>query len=113
MDGVSNPGIPEVGVADLPADAVLLDVRENDEWAAGHAPDATHLPMTTLTDRLDEVPDGSPVYVICRSGGRSARVAAFLNSSGWEAVNVAGGMLHWARAGRPMVAEGRGPATVI
>ncbi|HET8588729.1 MAG TPA: rhodanese-like domain-containing protein [Nakamurella sp.] len=105
--------VPEVAVADLPPDAVLLDVREDDEWAAGHVPGATHLPMTTLTARLDEVPDGAPVYVICRTGSRSARVAAFLNSSGWEAVNVAGGMQHWARAGRPMVAERPGPAMVI
>ena len=93
---------PEIPVTDLPADAVLLDVREDDEWAAGHAPGATHVPMTQLTERLDEVPEGDPVYVICRSGGRSARVSAYLNANGWDAVNVAGGMLGWERAGRPM-----------
>ncbi len=76
----------------FPPDAVLLDVREDDEWAAGRAPGAVHVPMTQMAERLDEVPDGDPVYVICRSGGRSARVTAYLNSQGWDSVNVAGGM---------------------
>ena len=74
--------VPEVGVAELPADAVLLDVREDDEWQAGHAPDARHLPMSRLTERLAEIPDADPLYVICRSGARSARVVAFLNQQG-------------------------------
>lgn len=110
---MTNSQIPEVPASQVPPDGVLLDVREDDEWAAGHAPDATHLPMTTLAEHLDDVPDGSPIYVVCRSGGRSARVAAYLNSSGWEAVNVAGGMGAWARAGRPMVSDGDAPPTVI
>jgi len=102
---VSTPQIPEVTVAEVPVDAVLLDVREDDEWTAGHAPGAVHVPMTTLAERLDQVPDGDPVYVICRSGGRSARVTAYLNSQGWESVNVAGGMSVWAASGRPLIAE--------
>lgn len=97
--------VPAVDIADLPADAVLLDVREPDEWAAGHAPDARHLPMSQLTARLDEVPDTDPLYVVCRSGGRSARVVAFLTQEGRPAVNVEGGMQAWAAAGRPMVAD--------
>lgn len=101
---MSNPQIPEIGLSGLPADAVLLDVREDDEWIAGHAPGAVHVPMTTLADRLDEVPEGDPIYVVCRSGGRSARVTAYLNVNGWDAINVAGGMLEWARAGRPIEA---------
>ena len=103
--GVSTPQIPEVTIAEVPADAVLLDVREDDEWTAGHAPGAVHVPMTALAERLDQVPDGDPVYVICRSGGRSARVTAYLNSQGWESVNVAGGMSRWAASGRPLIAE--------
>ncbi len=93
---------PEISLTDLPDDAVLLDVREDDEWEAGHAPAAAHVAMTGLADRLGEIPDGDPVYVICRSGGRSARVTEYLNANGWNAVNVAGGMLGWERAGRPM-----------
>ena len=112
MDGVTS-SIPEVSISDVPADAVLLDVRENDEWAAGHAPTAVHVPMTELAQRLTDVPEGDPVYVICRSGGRSARVTAYLNQQGWDSVNVAGGMGGWAAAGRPMVADGDAPPEVI
>jgi rhodanese-related sulfurtransferase len=113
MDGVSNPSIPEVSIAAVPADAVLLDVREADEWAAGHAPGAVHVPMTELAGRLSDVPEGDPVYVICRSGGRSARVTAYLNQQGWDSVNVAGGMGGWAAAGRPMEADSGGAPEVI
>jgi rhodanese-related sulfurtransferase len=102
--------VPAVGVDDLPLDAVLLDVREDDEWTAGHAPEARHVPMSQLTGRLDEVPAADPLYVICRSGSRSARVVAFLSQQGVSAVNVAGGMQSWAAAGRPMVAERAGAA---
>jgi rhodanese-related sulfurtransferase len=100
--------VPAVGVDELPLDAVLLDVREDDEWTAGHAPAARHVPMSQLTGRLDEVPAADPLYVICRSGSRSARVVAFLSQQGVPAVNVAGGMQSWAAAGRPLVAERAG-----
>jgi rhodanese-related sulfurtransferase len=95
-------------VAELPAGAVLLDVREDDEWSAGHAPEAQHVPMSQLTGRLQEVPAAEPLYVICRSGARSARVVAFLAQQGRSVVNVAGGMQSWAAAGRPLVAERAG-----
>lgn len=100
--------VPAVSVADVPEPAALLDVRENDEWAAGHAPAAVHVPMGQVAQRLDELatvfPE-RPVHVVCRSGGRSARVTAYLTQAGWDAVNVDGGMRAWAAAGRPMVAE--------
>lgn len=105
--------VPVVAVNDLPADAVLLDVREPDEWAAGHAPDAHHLPMGEVATRLDEVPATDPVYVVCRSGARSARVVAFLTQQGRSAVNVEGGMQAWAAAGRPVVADGDAEPDVI
>ena len=105
MAGVTKPEDSDIAVSRLPDDAVLLDVREDDEWAAGHAPTAVHIPMTTLADRLDEIPDGEPVYVLCRNGGRSARVAQYLNGNGWDAVNVDGGMMVWQALGRPLVSE--------
>ena len=110
---MSTPSIPEVSIGELPPDAVLLDVREDDEWAAGRAPGAVHVPMTQLAERLEEIPEGDPVYVICRSGGRSARVTAYLNSQGWDSVNVTGGMGGWAAAGKPMVADGDATPEVI
>ncbi|MEC3980396.1 rhodanese-like domain-containing protein [Amycolatopsis sp. H20-H5] len=113
MVGVVSPAeIPTVAVRDLPKDAVaLLDVREDDEWAAGHAPGAVHIPLGELPTRVDELakmPDDQPVYVICRSGGRSARAAAWLNASGWDAVNIEGGMHSWAAEARPMTGDNPG-----
>jgi rhodanese-related sulfurtransferase len=95
----------EVDVKAVPDDARLLDVRELDEWRAGHAPDALHIPLSELQNRVGEVPQGDPVYVICRVGGRSAHAAAWLNHIGWHAINVDGGMQSWAASGRPMVSE--------
>jgi rhodanese-related sulfurtransferase len=98
--------VPTVSVDDLPADAPLLDVREDDEWEAGHAPTARHIAMSELTTRMGELPDDDPLYVVCRSGGRSARVVAYLAGQGYPAVNVDGGMQVWAARGRAVVAEG-------
>lgn len=102
----NGPAIPTVEVEQLPDGVYLLDVREDDEWACGHAPDAVHLPMSELLARLGEVPEDREVYVICKVGGRSAQVVGYLNAQGRETVNVAGGMLAWAAAGRPMVGPG-------
>ncbi|MGH3900492.1 MAG: rhodanese-like domain-containing protein [Pseudonocardiaceae bacterium] len=105
--------VPAVSVPD---NAALLDVRENDEWAAGHAPGAVHVPMGQVPQRLDELastfPD-RPVHVVCRSGGRSAKVTTYLVQAGWDAVNVDGGMRAWAAAGRPMVAESTAAPKVL
>ncbi len=97
--------IPTVSVREVPEDAVVLDVREDDEWVHGHIDGATHIPMGDVPARLDEVPEADPLYVICRSGGRSARVAAWLNANGYDAVNVGDGMGTWEALGRPMVSE--------
>lgn len=98
-------GLAEVPAAAVPEGAWLLDVREHDEWQAGHAPQATHIPLGELGARTAELPVDQDIYVICRSGGRSARAAQALNGAGWQAVNVAGGMQHWAAAGRPMTTD--------
>ena len=110
---MTGPAVPAISVAELPADATLLDVREPDEWAAGHAPGARHLPMSQLAARFAEVPDADPLYVVCRSGGRSARVVAYLAGQGRAAVNVDGGMQSWAALGRSVVAEGGGQPQII
>jgi len=108
-----DDGVPEVEVADLPAGITLLDVREDDEWQAGHAPDAIHVPMSALPARLPDVPVEQDLAVICRVGSRSARVTGWLRAQGYPAVNVAGGMLAWAAAGRPLVTDSRTPPTVL
>jgi rhodanese-related sulfurtransferase len=96
---------PSVMSTNLPGGVYLLDVREDDEWAAGHAPDAVHIPVGTLNQRAAEIPQDQAVYVICRSGARSAYAAQALAGAGWRTVNVADGMTGWAVAGRPMVSE--------
>ncbi len=105
--------IPEVQVGALPAGAHLLDVREPEEWTAGHIQGAQHIPMNDVPRRLDELPSDTPVYVVCRVGGRSAQVAAFLAQHGYDAVNLAGGMQAWAAAGREMVSENGRPPQVV
>jgi rhodanese-related sulfurtransferase len=113
-----NPlNVPEVPIGELPEQlpegVTLLDVREPDEWAAGHAPAAMHIPMGEVAGRLGELPADDDVYVVCRAGGRSARVTAYLNANGWNAVNVAGGMQAWHAAGRPLVGDHDGDPEVI
>lgn len=97
---------PLIPVTDLPDDAVVIDVREDNEWQAGHAPNAIHIAMGTVPERLDELPDtDETVAVICRSGGRSDRVVQWLVHQGFDVVNVDGGMRAWAAAGKAMVSE--------
>ena len=105
--------VPAVPVTEVPAGATLLDVREDDEWVNGHIDGATHIPMGDVPARLDDLPEGDPLYVTCRGGGRSARVAAWLNLNGYDAVNVGGGMGEWEAAGRPMVSETGQPPQVV
>lgn len=104
MAGMSDQ-VPAVRVTDLSADTPVLDVRELDEWTAGHAPTARHLPMSELAGRMGEIPTDDPLYVVCRSGGRSARVVAYLAQQGFPAVNVDGGMQDWAASGRDVITD--------
>lgn len=111
------PSRPKVGPAqarDLQAaGAILLDVREDAEWRAGHAPKARHIPLSRLSARLHDLPPNRTVITVCRSGHRSARAAALLARDGRDAVNLAGGMHAWARAGLPVVASGGRPGRVV
>jgi rhodanese-related sulfurtransferase len=91
------------------AGGLLVDVREQDEWDAGHAPDAVHLPLSQLESRLDELPKGEELLIICHSGYRSLRATDALARAGFSARNVVGGMSAWARAGGPLVTAGHEP----
>jgi rhodanese-related sulfurtransferase len=108
------PMVPEVDVRDLPdplpEDLTLLDVREADEWDQGHIEGSVHIPMMSVPAELASIPGDGRVLVVCAVGARSARVAAFLQQQGIDAVNLAGGLVAWARAGRPLTAVGASAA---
>lgn len=101
-----------VDVNEIPADAAILDVREDDEWALGRAAGAQHIPLGQLPDRLEELDPDTDYYLICRTGGRSARAAEFMVGRGYSALNVAGGSGAWLEAGKPMEADGDAEPTV-
>ena len=93
--------------------ALVVDVREPHEWKAGHAPRATHVPLSAIQDNLCRIPRETTVLTVCRSGARSARAAKLLASQGYDVRNVAGGMSAWSRAGLPMVATGGGLGRIV
>lgn len=93
--------IEEISVTDLAAlgpGIRLVDVREEWEFDEARVAYAANIPMGTVPDRLDDLGDG-PLYVMCRSGGRSYRVCEYLDGHGLDVVNVSGGMLAWGDAG--------------
>lgn len=101
--------VPEIGPLDavelIAGGAYLLDVREPEEWQAGRAKSAHHIPLGELGARYGEIPPESTVVVCCRSGGRSAMAAAGLIPLGYDARNLAGGMQAWEKAGLLLVDE--------
>jgi rhodanese-related sulfurtransferase len=101
---VNNPAIPEIEVAELAAaldeGAVLLDVRTIEEVEEARVPGIVHIPLDELEGRLVDVPNVSPVYVICRSGARSMGACSILVAAGRDVVNVSGGTLAWIESGR-------------
>ncbi|MEU3523007.1 rhodanese-like domain-containing protein [Streptomyces sp. NPDC038707] len=109
--------MPTVQVTDVKDGAFLLDVREDDEWQAGHAEGALHIPLSEFAARYGELTEAAPqdgrVHVICRSGGRSAQVTMYLVQQGVDAVNVDGGMQDWQQAGRPVVTDDGTPGFVL
>lgn len=100
----------------LADDAVVIDVREQNEWDAGHAPGAIHIPLAELPERLGELPESDerdPLPIVCRSGGRSGRAVAWLSQQGFDVANVDGGMRQWSAASKPMVSASGEDAHVI
>lgn len=83
-------------------EAVLLDVREPDEWRAGHAPGAVHVPLDELTQNLDALPRDRRIVAVCRSGARSERATKALRAAGLQVDNLLGGMKAWQAAGLPL-----------
>jgi rhodanese-related sulfurtransferase len=97
--------VPEIDIDQLAerqaGGAALIDVRQPHEYEEAHVPGASLIPLAEVVDRVDEVPP--QVYVICRTGGRSAKAVEFLRTKGIDATNVAGGTLAWLEAGRDVV----------
>jgi rhodanese-related sulfurtransferase len=114
---------PDEGRALVDAGAVLLDVREADEWQAGHAAEAVWIPLGEIAARANELRANEPgateqpvdrrFVAICRSGARSERAARFLVAQGFDVVNLAGGMRAWAAAGLDVVTDDGRPGAVI
>lgn len=97
----------------LEAGAFLLDVREDDEWDAGHAPGAVHVVMGAIPERTAELPPDRTIVCICRVGGRSGAVAVALAGAGYDVRNVDGGMLAWEAAGYPVISGSGDPGRII
>src|SRR5258708_38774294 len=91
------------------ADLHLLDVREPDEWRAGHIAGSQHIPLGQLRDRLGELPKDGTILAVCRSGSRSDSAARGLRTLGYTVENLEGGATAWRHAGLPPEAEGGGP----
>ena len=95
--------IPEVGPEEarelVEGGAFLLDVREPEEWVAGHAPQAESVPLNEVPARLDALPRTRQIVAVCRSGARSGKATEFLAAQGFDVVNLGGGMKAWAAAG--------------
>lgn len=92
------------------AGALLLDVREPDEWRVGHIADAVHMPLGDVAP--ESVPRDRVVIAVCRSGNRSGKAAAQLAAAGVDVRNMAGGMKAWAQAGLPITTDDGEPGTV-
>ncbi|HUQ42535.1 MAG TPA: rhodanese-like domain-containing protein [Candidatus Limnocylindrales bacterium] len=95
------------------ADHHLIDVREDDEWQAGHIEGSIHVPLGELGERLSDLPLGGRIVAVCRSGSRSGTAVRGLRQLGYDAENLDGGVTAWAKAGLPLVDDGGRPGRVI
>lgn len=95
--------VNEVSVHEVPANAQFIDVRERDEYAAGHAIGTVNFPLSEFAEYASQIRTDQDVYIICKSGGRSAKACEYLTqATGATAYSVAGGTLAWEKAELPM-----------
>lgn len=92
---------------------VFLDVREEDEWEAGHIDGSLHIPMGELGERQDELPADRPIVAVCRSGNRSAAVTEALKRAGYDVENLVGGVAEWDGVGLDLVDDEGNPGIVV
>lgn len=109
-------GVPSVSVGEarelVDAGAVMVDVRTTSEWNAGHCPFALHMALDQLSQKQRRIPKNKKVVVVCRSGNRSRGATKHLIDSGYDAVNLSGGMHAWQRAGESLVDRSGKPGRV-
>ena len=105
---IMGPGVPSVDVkqaAEMQGDdvgALIIDVREANEYAQIRAKGAVLLPVGRLNNRVKDLPRDREILLMCRTGGRSANATQFLAANGFENVtNVSGGVMAWYNAGLP------------
>ncbi len=94
-------------------DFFLLDVREPDEWQAGHMTGSYHIPMRELGARQAELPQDRPILCICRSGNRSGTVTRSLAEAGYQVENLDGGLQQWESLGYDLETPDGDQGTVI
>jgi rhodanese-related sulfurtransferase len=102
--------------APLPEGLFVLDVREDDEWSAGHVEGSTHVPLMQLGERYADLPalrEAEQTLVVCRSGSLSADAVGSLLQQGLAVVNLPGRLRSWSAAGRALVADGDHDPVVI
>ena len=113
---MNNP-LPEIDVQSAleaqSSGVILLDVREKDEYEAGHAVGALSIPLSELNERISEIDKSVELNIICKSGGRSAQATMALNQAGYKATNVRGGSLEWYTEKLPFVSDNGEMPTVI
>jgi rhodanese-related sulfurtransferase len=100
--------LPPEKVAEIieKGEAQIIDVREPYEYDAGHIPGVKHIELERLAGRSDEIDKDRPVIFQCRMGRRSAMASEAFRASGYDAYNLAGGLLAWAEKGLPLEPEG-------
>jgi rhodanese-related sulfurtransferase len=103
---ISEASVDELEAA-LQSGARLVDVREPDEYEAGHVPGAVLVPLATVPDSLGQFSTDGPTYVICKSGARSYRACEFLADQGLEGINIEGGTMAWIISGRSTASGGQ------
>lgn len=117
MNLFTHTHVPEVSATRamemIQEGATLVDIRESDEWRAGHAPMAIHIPMGELGTRSAELNAAEPTLFICRSGRRSDHAVGALVKAGYHAINLTGGMQAWQQAGGAVVRDDGTAGTVI
>ena len=113
---MSDAAVPEIDADEarqrVDDGAVLLDVREPEEWNAGRVDGSLWIPMRDVGARQGDLPGDTPIVVICRSGARSGKVVAALVQAGYDAVNLGGGIKAWVALGLPIVADDGTPGVV-